>query len=82
MLARWRQDQNVLVSLPAAQVRLVGLWGIIMARVDHLDLLFFSQALANLDQDYGVHQFQSGVYLLLPTDRHVQHKNIRSNRLL
>jgi len=38
-----------------------------------------TKALCNLDQEYGGHKFQPGIYLLLPNDRHVQHKNNLSN---
>jgi pimeloyl-ACP methyl ester carboxylesterase len=38
-----------------------------------------TKALCNLDQEYGVHRYQPGVYLMLPTDRYVQHKNQLSN---
>ena len=32
-----------------------------------------------MDQEYGGHKFGPGIYLLLPNDRHVQHKNNLSN---
>ena len=32
-----------------------------------------------MDQEYGGHKFEPGIYLLLPNDRHVQHKNNFSN---
>jgi len=32
-----------------------------------------------MDQEYGGHRFEPGIYLLLPNDRHVQHKNNLSN---
>ncbi|XP_023343627.1 protein SERAC1, partial [Eurytemora carolleeae] len=55
VLAAWKQDPNLLVSLPA------------------------TKALCNLDQEFGVHKYEPGVYLMLPTDRYVQHKNQLSN---
>merc|ERR1719383_934378 len=55
ILATWKQDPNLLISLPA------------------------TKALCNLDQEYGVHRYLPGIYLMLPTDRHVQHKNTLSN---
>ena len=55
MLAQWKQNPNLLVSLPA------------------------TKALCNMDQEYGGHKFGPGIYLLLPNDRHVQHKNKLSN---
>ena len=55
ILAQWKQDPNLLVSLPA------------------------TKALCNMDQEYGGHKFEPGIYLLLPNDRHVQHKNNLSN---
>lgn len=55
ILAGWKQDPNLLVSLPA------------------------TKALCNLDQHFGVHKYHPGIYLMLPTDRHVQHKNTLSN---
>lgn len=38
-----------------------------------------TKALCNMDQEFGVHRYHPGVYLMLPTDRHVQHKNTLSN---
>lgn len=38
-----------------------------------------TKALCNLDQEFGGHKFEPGIYLLLPNDRHVQHKNNMSN---
>jgi len=55
ILARWKQDPNLLVSMPA------------------------TKALCNLDQQFGLHKYHQGIYLMLPTDRHVQHKNTLSN---
>lgn len=55
VLARWKQDPSLLVSLPAIK------------------------ALCNMDQQYGMHRYHPGIYLMLPTDRHVQHKNTLSN---
>ena len=55
ILARWKQDENLLVSLPA------------------------TKALCNLDQEFGGHKYEPGIYLMLPNDRHVQHKNNLSN---
>jgi len=55
ILASWKQNPNLLVSLPA------------------------TKALCNMDQEYGGHRFEPGIYLLLPNDRHVQHKNNLSN---
>jgi len=55
ILARWKQDANLLISLPA------------------------TKALCNLDQEFGVHRYHPGIYLMLPSDRHVQHKNVLSN---
>ena len=55
ILAKWKQNPNLLVSLPA------------------------TKALCNMDQEYGGHKFEPGIYLLLPNDRHVQHKNNLSN---
>jgi pimeloyl-ACP methyl ester carboxylesterase len=55
VLAAWKQDPNLLISLPAIK------------------------ALCNLDQDFGVHKYDAGIYLLLPSDRHIQHKNNLSN---
>jgi len=55
ILARWKQDPNLLVNLPA------------------------TKALCNLDQQFGVHRYHPGIYLMLPGDRHVQHKNTLSN---
>jgi len=55
LLAEWKQDPNILVSLPA------------------------TKALCNLDQEFGGHKYGPGIYLMLPNDRHVQHKNNRSN---
>jgi len=55
ILASWKQDPNLLVSLPA------------------------TKALSNMDQEFGQHTYRPGIYLLLPNDRHVQHKNNLSN---
>lgn len=55
VLAKWKQDPNLLISLPA------------------------TKALCNLDQEFGVHKYDAGIYLLLPSDRHIQHKNNLSN---
>lgn len=55
VLAAWKQDPNLLISLPAIK------------------------ALCNMDQDFGVHKYDAGIYLLLPSDRHIQHKNNLSN---
>jgi len=55
MLASWKQNPNLLVSLPA------------------------TKALCNMDQEFGGNKFEPGIYLLLPNDRHVQHKNNLSN---
>jgi len=38
-----------------------------------------TKALCNLDQEFGGHKYEPGIYLMLPNDRHVQHKNNRSN---
>ena len=38
-----------------------------------------TKALCNLDQEYGGHKYEPGIYLMLPNDRHVQHKNNLSN---
>lgn len=37
------------------------------------------KALSNMDQQFSKHLLQPGVYLLLPSDRHVQHLNQLSN---
>jgi len=37
------------------------------------------KALSNMDQQFSRHLLQPGVYLLLPSDRHVQHLNQLSN---
>jgi len=38
-----------------------------------------TKALCNLDQEFGGHKYEPGIYLMLPNDRHVQHKNNLSN---
>jgi len=55
ILASWKQNTNLLVSLPA------------------------TKALSNMDQEFGGTKFKPGIYLMLPNDRHVQHKNNLSN---
>jgi len=55
ILARWKQDPNLLINLPA------------------------TKALSNMDQEFGGNKFKPGIYLMLPNDRHVQHKNNLSN---
>jgi len=37
------------------------------------------KALSNMDQEFGQHVYKPGIYLLLPNDRQVQHKNNLSN---
>ena len=39
-----------------------------------------TKALANLDQEYGQSKYAPGVYLVLPNDRVVKHKNELSNQ--
>jgi len=38
-----------------------------------------TKALSNMDQEFGGNKFKPGIYLMLPNDRHVQHKNNLSN---
>jgi len=56
--------------------------GILAAWKQHPNLLVSlpaTKALSNMDQEFGQHVYKPGIYLLLPNDRHVQHKNNLSN---
>ena len=56
--------------------------GILAAWKQHANLLVSlpaTKALSNMDQEFGQHTYKPGIYLLLPNDRHVQHKNNLSN---